>query len=493
MDSSKSLAPAAPTPFLKPLGWLFSIITAHIVVAGLGVILITAGLFTYLYRTPTSLILTALLFCCGIIGGLLIAVKLIGLFLGQAARSLEAEVSPEDVLTIKRDKTGLAQVDALLELHEKKVFHLTETIDEIGEKSEVLIERYGILTEHLAAAVVIRDEEGKIAYCSPYTEVLTGYSLSEIYGAKEDFFVSIIHEADREKYTRSLKVSSAGEAFQFTYRFYHKSGIEMWAETRTVPLLDDNGTGISSLSITLDVTGTVRYQKQVEEQNRDLQDFTYMVTHDLKAPIFTIKGMLALIEEDFGDKLEPELAEPVSHITSATKRLETLVASVLEYAKLTALESISEAVPLSAIAQDIMSDYSHQFKELNAKVSVTEPLPVITGDRIRVYQLFSNLIGNAVKYRSPERPLEIQVSLEKSSNARYSTICVKDNGLGIPSDRVEAIFRPFQRAHGGQIEGSGIGLACVKKIVEKFGGSVRVESEEGHGSSFFVVLKNYSG
>ena len=201
------------------------------------------------------------------------------------------------------------------------------------------LERYRLLTENLAAAVIIRNADGQIVYCSPFTEVLTGYSLHEIYHAHDDFFLTVVHDDDREKFQRALKVSACGEAFQFRFRLYHKTGIEMWAEMRTVPVLDQAGAVISSLSIALDVTGAVRYQRQVEEKNRDLQDFTYMVTHDLKAPILTIKGMLGLITEDLKDAMTPELNEPLEHISKAARRLEALVASVLEYSKLSSAEA----------------------------------------------------------------------------------------------------------------------------------------------------------
>lgn len=439
-------------------------------------------------REDKELLLIFIGWVLGLSAGILLSAKLFNFLLKRTTTQLSKIDMPDEIVLRDEKQSQLKELYQLLYAYENKIAHFTDSVSEIGIKAERIIERYEILTENLAAAVVIRDADGTISYCSPYTEVLTGYSLSNIYGKKDDFFVSITHEEDRDKYARSLKVSTMGEAFQFRYRFYHRSGIEMWADTRTVPILDDMGSVVSTLSITLDVTGTARYQQQVEEKNRDLQDFTYMVTHDLKAPIFTIKGMLGVISEDFGDKLNSDLAEPIDHIASASKRLEQLVASVLEYSKLTAMGEEKEKIHLKDVVDDVFSDFKAQLENINATIILPDNLPTVLAERVRLYQVFSNLIGNAVKYRDTSRDLMIEIELIPSASERYITIALKDNGSGIPEDRQEAVFRPFQRAHRGNIEGSGIGLACVKRIVEKFGGSIRLESKEGAGSTFYITL-----
>jgi PAS domain S-box-containing protein len=389
-------------------------------------------------------------------------------------------------------RTGLKALDDLLLEHHNHILELHEKIKASTAENNMLLHRYEVLTESLVAAIIIRDKNSKIAYCSPYTEVLTGYSLFDIYAMEEDFFYSIIHEEDREKYCRSLKVSNYGEAFQFRYRFFHKTGIEMWAETRTVPIIDENGEITSSLSITLDVTATVRHQKQVEEKNRDLEDFSYMISHDLKAPIYTIKGMVNLIEEDYQDQLPEELSEPIEHICQATHRLEKLVASVLEYSRISTQENQIEIVDLNLVINEVKQDFAAQISEANGKLVVQDNLPAIIGDKLKVYQILSNITGNAIKYRSDQRPLEIAISEHESQRKRYLTLSIKDNGTGIPENKLDEIFRPFQRAHSQEIEGSGIGLACVKKLLEKLSGDIEVKSKYGLGSEFLVLFKRAS-
>ena len=158
--------------------------------------------------------------------------------------------------------------------------------------------RYKILTDNVAAAVILHQPDGTVLWCSPYTEVLTGFSLSDIYRDKEKFLKAHVHDEDRDIVEKALAIVATGEPFQCRYRFYHKSGISLWLETRTVPVYDHVAQEYVALSITLDVTASVHSQLKVEERNRDLNEFTYMISHDLKAPIVTLRGMLSLLEEE---------------------------------------------------------------------------------------------------------------------------------------------------------------------------------------------------
>jgi PAS domain S-box-containing protein len=397
-------------------------------------------------------------------------------------------IEEESALTSLSRGSGLPAIDGLFDNYKDNLLRFADTLKLIGEEAESLIERYEVLTENLAAGIVIRDEHGKITYCSPYTEVLTGSPLSEIYAAHSDFFIENAHEEDQDKFRRALSVSSLGEAFQFRYRFVHKTGIEMWAEMRTVPIFSENSEFLGTLSITLDITGTMRYQQQVEERNKDLQEFSYMISHDLKAPIFTIKGMLSIIKEDHKSILTGEPGELLTHIDKAAERLSSLVSAVLEYSKVTTRQSNPEPVNTSAVLSEIINEFSPAIKNAGAKITIQENLPNVIGDKLMVYQIFSNLIGNSLKYRDTQKELQIIVSADTQATRGSVAFMISDTGLGISKDKIETIFRPFQRAHSGSVEGSGIGLACVKKLLQKLGGSVIVESQEGTGTQFTIRL-----
>ena len=265
----------------------------------------------------------------------------------------------------------------------------------------------------------------------------------------------------------------------------------MWAETRTVPILSPSGDLQASLSITLDVTGSVLYQKQVEEKNKDLQDFTYMISHDLKSPIYTIKGMYGVLKEELAKVINnPEIIEPLEHINTASLRLEKLVANVLEYSKLSARDFPCESTDMNQILKEVLKDFEPKIKEENIKISSPENLPVVLSNKDALYQVFSNLIGNAIKYRSAQRPLEINISGSSSSNSRHTDITIRDNGSGIPNEKLSDIFRPFQRAHSN-VEGSGIGLASVKKLLDKTGGQIKVSSNQNEFTEFCLTLRKF--
>ena len=349
--------------------------------------------------------------------------------------------------------------------------------------------RYKILTENVAAAVMLHEADGTILWCSPFTEVLTGFPLSEIYRNKESFLRSNIQEEDREIFERSLKIVATGEPFQCRYRFYHKSGMALWLETRTVPILDNTSSEYVALSITIDVTAHVMNQLQVEERNKDLNEFTYMISHDLKAPILTISGMLGILEDEAVIKNEPHLSEPLAYIRKATKRLQDLVSGVLELARISASERSLEPVSLREVLSEVLDEHKLQIERTEASVTTVEELPVVLGNKTQLYQIFSNLLGNALKYRKESRPLVISFDLDKASSRRKTSIIVRDNGRGISPEKIDTIFKPFNRAGEEAIEGTGVGLASVKKLVEKLGGTINVASDIESGTSFTIELR----
>jgi PAS domain S-box-containing protein len=329
--------------------------------------------------------------------------------------------------------------------------------------------RYKTLTDNMAAAVIIHQHGGEIEWCSPYAEVLTGFSLSEIYAARGDFISKGLHEEDREIWRHALAIVASGEPYQYRYRFYHRSGLMLWLETRTVPIFDPVTRSSKALSITLDVTAGVNNQLTIEARNRDLNEFTYMLSHDLKAPIVTMRGMLEVARAEsvtLGNN--KGLHEAFEYMERATGRLEQLVSGVLELARVSATEKVQEPVNLEDTLREVLEDYRIYIDRAGAKVTLVGELPWVLGDRTQLYQIFSNLLGNAIKYRDPTRQLVVSFSDEAKGSRRRATVVVSGEAV---------------------IEGSGVGLSCVKRLVEKLGGSISLKSEVGVGSSFSVDLR----
>lgn len=349
--------------------------------------------------------------------------------------------------------------------------------------------RYEVLTTNVAAAVIIHETSGAIMWSSPFTEVLTGFATSEIQQHSADFLSTNVHEEDREKVAHALAIISLGEPFHFKYRFYHKSGTLLWLETRMVPIFDEGLDDYVALSMTFDVTAAVNNQLYVEERNRDLQDFTYMISHDLKAPIFTIRGMLGIVEEDITPECPSSIIEAVTYITRSTNRLESLVNGILELAKISAAERSLVPVNLLEVFKEIEQDYAPALLECGGSLSLPTDDFSALGHPTHLYQVFSNLLNNAIKYRAPERPLLISLNFQPTRATRRIVVTVTDNGRGIPEDKIPLLFKPFQRIGEENIEGTGVGLACVARLVEKFSGTISAAPAPQHGIQFTIELR----
>ena len=353
--------------------------------------------------------------------------------------------------------------------------------------------RYRIVTENVAAAVMLHQPDGTILWCSPYTEVLTGFAVSEVYDQRTRFLRDHVHEEDREVFEKSLAIVATGEPFQCRYRFYHRSGITLWLETRTVPVFDHVADEYVALSVTLDVTAAVLSQMKIEERNRDLNEFTYMISHDLKAPIVTIRGMLEVLDEERKRMNAAGMEEPVAFMSKAIHRLEQLVQGVLELARVSAAERALEPVSLEDTVREVVEDFQLEIARADATVTTVSELPWVLGNKMQIYQIVSNVVSNAIKYRNPERPLVIAIEPAQSASRRRASFVIRDNGRGIASDKIARIFEPFNRGGEDSIEGSGVGLACVKRIIEKIGGSISVDSAPDSGSRFTIELRRAPG
>lgn len=371
--------------------------------------------------------------------------------------------------------------------HHAETEALGPLLDSAADRVLWLAGRYVLLTNNIGAAVIISGLDGRAIYCNPFVQALFGHSPQDFYLFDGDLLESLVVADDRDQYRRSRMITDLGEPFVTPpYRVQQPSGLTLWVETRLVPVLDEDEEIIGMMGVSVDVTGTVNRQRQIEESNRDLGDFAYMVSHDLKAPIFTIKGMTAALEEDHGKALGEDGRALLSYVVGAASRLEQLVASVVEYSSIATKELQNEQVDLNETMRTVVADFGEQIRTTGAVIRVEGELPTVHASSIRIYQVFANLLGNALKYRDPGRTPHVVIRGYNEPGA--SVVELRDNGRGIPANRLEDIFRPFHRAHGNEIEGSGIGLACVKKIIDKLGGTVRVASVEGTGSTFTVSL-----
>jgi len=228
-----------------------------------------------------------------------------------------------------------------------------------------------------------------------------------------------------------------------------------------------------------------RLLAELEAKNKELESFVYTVSHDLKAPLVSLDGFSSALQEEFHHQLGEEGKHYVERIQANVARMDALIMDLLDLSRVGRVVGPIEEIDVAALLREIQEELAVELKEAGAELVVQEPLPAVRADRSRMHQVFANLIDNALKFRSEERPLRIEVGCQKERG--FYRFHVADNGIGIAPQYHQQIFAPFRQLDS-EAQGVGMGLALVKKIVEHHGGRVWVESEEGEGTTFYFTL-----
>ena len=235
---------------------------------------------------------------------------------------------------------------------------------------------------------------------------------------------------------------------------------------------------------------------ELERSNSELDAFAYIASHDLKEPLRGIHNYSSFLLEDYGDVLKEDGVSKLQTLMRLTQRMEDLIDSLLHFSRLGRVELLLQKVDINLVVKNVLDVLKISRKEDNVEIYIPRPLPIVRCDRVQIQEVFTNLIGNAIKYNdNPEKWVEIgylERETQESEDAPDEAIVfyIKDNGIGIREKHKEAIFRIFKRLHtankyGG---GTGAGLTIAKKIVERHGGKIWVESIYGEGSTFYFTL-----
>ena len=223
-------------------------------------------------------------------------------------------------------------------------------------------------------------------------------------------------------------------------------------------------------------------------KNKELDDFTYIVSHDLKEPLRGVKAFTKLLMEEYSGKLDKEGNEHLKIISESSTRMTSLIEDLLNLSRIGRIKNIEPGIDMNEVLGDVKKNLQYSLEEKKVDLKIAEGLPKLTCDRIRISEVFSNLISNAVKYcRKGVKPV---VEVGFSDKAKFYEFFVKDNGIGIEKEYYDKVFQIFQRLHakGSEYKGTGAGLTIVKKIIENHSGKIWVESEPGKGSTFKFTL-----
>ena len=231
-------------------------------------------------------------------------------------------------------------------------------------------------------------------------------------------------------------------------------------------------------------TAVANRTEELARSNQELQSFASVVAHDLRSPLLTISGYCEILKEEFGATMPPDGVEYLTHIIGAVERMSKLIEDLLDYSRAGRGREPMRAVDLNGVLKQVQQNLDGPMRAAQASLAA-DTLPTVAGDQTQMIQLFQNLVGNAVKFRGSEPPV-VRVCAE--ADGKMHCLCVADNGIGIEAKDFERIFQVFQRLHGKEYPGTGIGLALCKKIVERHGGRIWLDSAPGQGTKFYFTL-----
>jgi PAS domain S-box-containing protein len=319
-------------------------------------------------------------------------------------------------------------------------------------------------------------------------------------GKQPEFFVNKNHfdlYPHKENEAIFRKVVETGETYHafekaFDYSDQPGRGVTYW-DWSLQPTMDENGTVKGLVLSLIDVTDRKKaqealsvYAQKLERRNKELQEFASVASHDLKEPLRKIQAFGDRLMTKYRDPLGPGGLDYLERMLSASKRMQALIAALLEYSRITTKAKPFVSVSLADVVHEVVSNLEVLLEQTKGKVTM-DALPSIEADPYQMLQLFQNLIGNGLKFNRKDRSPLVTVKAQQDDSV--CRITIEDNGIGFDEKYCDRIFMPFQRLHGrSDYDGAGMGLAICRKILDRHGGSITAESMPGKGSKFVVTL-----
>lgn len=360
--------------------------------------------------------------------------------------------------------------------------------------SPISLEKELSLVRHAldkSAIVAITDRAGNIIHVNDKFCEISKYSREELLGQNHRIINSGYH--GKEFFQSMWKTITSGKIWEGEVRNRAKDGSFYWVNTTIVPFADESGKPYQFVSIRYEITQRKRaeeqlrvYAEKLESSNRELQDFASVAAHDLQEPLRKIQAFGDRLNTRFADNLPDEAKDYLSRMLSSAGRMRRLIDDLLTYSRVTTQAKPFEPTDLNQVLADVLSDLELRIEQAGAQVT-SEKLPVIDADAVQMRQVLQNLVANALKFQRPGVPPRVAVTSRKEGG--NVVLSVADNGIGFEEKYLDRIFTIFQRLHGKhQYEGTGVGLAVCRRIVERHGGTITAKSVPGEGATFLVTL-----
>ncbi|OAN53692.1 hypothetical protein A6A04_13895 [Paramagnetospirillum marisnigri] len=355
------------------------------------------------------------------------------------------------------------------------------------------------VVEQSPVSVVITDPDGLMEYVNAHFTAVTGYGSTEVIGRYASLVAS--GETSPEVYEDMWKTISDGRQWRGEVKNRKKNGETHWEVLAISPIFNDEHQLVHYVGIKEDITYRKEAESRISEANRELsqqaarlqavnaelEQFAYVASHDLRQPLRMVSSYLTLIERRLGNAMTEELKSFFDFAVGGARRMDRLILDLLDYSRTGRRANPMEPVDLAAAADEALGNLKVAVAETEATIELVDPLPSVTGDGMELTRLFQNLIGNAIKYRSPDRRPVVRIGCR--GDQQEWTISVTDNGIGIRPQDHDRAFMIFQRLVAQDAyEGTGIGLAVCRKIVENHGGRIWIEDVPDGGSRFCFTL-----
>lgn len=339
-------------------------------------------------------------------------------------------------------------------------------------------------------AIYLLDLDGNITSWNAGAERFKGYREHEVMGRHFSIFYT---QDDRVQQRPDRALSTARDQGRFEdcgWRL-RKDGSSFWAHVIIDLIRDDDGQPMGFAKITRDITERRAADLRLRElttSNQELEQFIHVASHDLREPLRKVLAFGGLLLDEAGDGLSDEHRGYVDSMLSATRRMQALLASLLDLTRVTSHGQTFDPCDLSSVLHDVRSDMHVRIADSQSRL-IVGPLPQVEADVAQMRQLFQNLIDNAIKYAHEGRPPEISIQARPDDNLDEIVVECRDNGIGFDPQYAERIFGVFQRLHTrDRYGGAGIGLSVCRKICTRHGGSIQAIGTPGQGACFVVRL-----
>jgi PAS domain S-box-containing protein len=368
-----------------------------------------------------------------------------------------------------------------IEIQERK------QVEEALRESE---ERYRTILENIEDGYYEVDLAGNLTFFNDSMCRMWGYPEEELMGMNDRQYTD--QENAKKLFQAFNKVYRTGEPRrECDWEIIRKDGTKRCIEASVSLQKDSSGKPIGFRGIIRDITERKRAEESLKEKteelarsNRDLEQFAYVASHDLQEPLRMVTNYVQLLARRYKGKLDSDADDFINFAVDGATRMWKLINDLLTYSRVGTQARDLELTDFEMVLNQSLDNLKVAIEE-NGAVVTHDPLPTVVADHLQLGQLFQNLIGNAIKFQGKEPP---RIHISASRNGNGWTFSVRDNGIGIAPEYAERIFVIFQRLHGRDAPGTGIGLAICKKIVERHGGNIWVESEVGKGATFYFTL-----